>query len=200
MQPSDRPQFAELLGLLAETYDVPVSEARAEAYWLALLDLPLEAVRHAVGVAMRSLDWFPKPAQLRKFSGYAAPHEGEAWALLQQLKRITGASIRQPTMAPAMAMLVDRLGGWRMVMGLDDDELRRRFERTYAATATAAQAQGLAFDDAAQRAALTAPYRGPVLAHSSTRSARGPRVLGDVLAESLDLAAQAPAATEVRRG
>lgn len=72
MMPADATRFAELLTVLAETFNAPLSEARLDGYWLALGDLDLGRYETAVTQAMRQLRFFPTPAELRELADPAA--------------------------------------------------------------------------------------------------------------------------------
>jgi multidrug efflux pump subunit AcrA (membrane-fusion protein) len=66
MTETDHERFVELLTLLATTFDAPMGSTRLEGYWRALEDMPLDALELAVDQALRTLRFFPKPAELRE--------------------------------------------------------------------------------------------------------------------------------------
>ena len=80
MTADDRPTFSQALLVLSETFNEPVSETRAEAYFVALNDLPIEAVVAATRAALRSLTFFPKPIELRELiEGDSTTRADLAW-------------------------------------------------------------------------------------------------------------------------
>lgn len=70
MTDADRPKFAELLAFLAVVFTEQVPRERAEAYFVLLADLPIEAVMRAVELAGRDRTWFPKPVELRELASF----------------------------------------------------------------------------------------------------------------------------------
>jgi hypothetical protein len=162
MTRSDFPEFLQSLMGLAGVFDRAITEAVGLAYFNALEDVPIAAVRMALTQAARTATWFPRPVELRALAGAGLPDESAVWDTLNRLGRVTGASLRAPAMSDGFYRLVDRLGGWRTFWGLSADEQRRRYERAYRDLARTDA--GLAFDCPAQTAALAGQYRGPVLA------------------------------------
>ena len=68
MTESDMPVFAAALHRLGEVFGEPVSTGRADAYFAALEDLPIEAVLTAARAAIRGSKFFPRPAELRELA------------------------------------------------------------------------------------------------------------------------------------
>ena len=69
MTNQDTTKFAKLLAILGDTFAEPISELRIETYFEALSDMPIAKVQNAVKRAIRELDFFPKPAELRRLGG-----------------------------------------------------------------------------------------------------------------------------------
>lgn len=115
MTERDRPQFAEAMHAMAETFNEPVSEIRAEAYFDALRDLPLERVNAAVRLALRTCRFFPKPVDLRELvEGSADQRADFAWGeVLSQIRRV--GYMGTPTFIdPSVAETVRQVWGhWR---------------------------------------------------------------------------------------
>lgn len=65
MTDRDRLRLAKVLAILAEAFGESVSELRAEAYFLALADLPIEAIEGVSCEALNS-EFFPRPRALRE--------------------------------------------------------------------------------------------------------------------------------------
>ncbi len=84
MTESDRPRFGQCLIMLGEIYREEISPVRAEAYFDALADLPVDAVIVAVRAVVRTRKFFPKPSEIRK----------EAWSKVPTLPtRVVGLSL-----------------------------------------------------------------------------------------------------------
>ena len=90
MVDADRKAFAEGMFVLGETFNEPVSEIRAEAYFDALKDFTLAQATTAVRLAMRTLRFFPKPVELREMvEGTPEGNADAAWAdVLTQIRRV----------------------------------------------------------------------------------------------------------------
>lgn len=90
MTPDDRPLFAEALFAMAETFNEPMSKLRAEGYFDALSDLPLELVNAAVRLSLRQCKFFPKPIELRELvEGSPDGNADNAWAeLIREVRRV----------------------------------------------------------------------------------------------------------------
>lgn len=120
MRDQDRPTFARALYALGETFNEPVSEIRAEAYFDALSDLPVEAVLAAARQAIRTARFFPRPVELREaVDGQVEDRAEAAWtAVLRLVRRYgwpgvdgRGAPPAFPDFATERAAL-DLYGGW----------------------------------------------------------------------------------------
>lgn len=59
----------KLLTILSDTFSEEVSELRVETYFEALSDMPIDKVQLAVKRAIKELDFFPKPSELRRLGG-----------------------------------------------------------------------------------------------------------------------------------
>lgn len=142
MERSDGMAFGQALAVLAEAFGEPMSKARSAAYFDALADLPLDDVRAAIRSALRDCTFFPKPVELRKYSGTHVD-AGAAYAALQKAKRASGAYFGPPPLPDGMKLLVERLGGWRNVMASPEDALWRRFTHIYEGVRLACVARSL---------------------------------------------------------
>lgn len=91
MTPADRAAFAEFMLGLGEAYGEPVSDARLEIYFAALSDVPIEAIRSAANIHVRTSKFFPRVAELREaIVGNADDRADLAWGALLQLVRRYG--------------------------------------------------------------------------------------------------------------
>ena len=114
MTAEDRPAFAEAMHALGETFNEPVSDIRAEAYFDALSDYSLAEVNTAVRVALRRCKFFPRPAELRELlDGNAEDNAEVAWgAVLREIRRVGYMGI--PNLDPRVLRAVNEMwGGWR---------------------------------------------------------------------------------------
>ena len=73
MQIQDEKRFKAVIATLAEAFDRKLSEQLPEIYWQALEDLTIEDLEAASARAIRELKFFPRPADLRDFSGKLRP-------------------------------------------------------------------------------------------------------------------------------
>jgi len=62
----DRGRFGELMALLGEVFNEPVSAARVAGYWVALDDFHLPALEGGVLTVLRECRFFPRPAEIRQ--------------------------------------------------------------------------------------------------------------------------------------
>lgn len=65
MGPQDKGSFAKCLALLSATFSKEVSEPKAEAYWAALGDIPVDLVEAGAHRLIRTAPYFPTPAMWR---------------------------------------------------------------------------------------------------------------------------------------
>jgi hypothetical protein len=115
MTNADRARFAELLLALGETFDETMSDMRAEIYFRALMDLPLDVVERAIVDAARYSKFFPKPAELRTLiAGDPADLAELAWIRLVREVRRVGYWGTPRFEDPSIELAVKELfGGWR---------------------------------------------------------------------------------------
>lgn len=62
-------RFLAALGLLCETFRVPMTDGLTEGYWLALREAPDEAVSGGLVKAIETCKFMPAPAELLTLSG-----------------------------------------------------------------------------------------------------------------------------------
>ena len=137
MTDAERPEFGNILAVLSQMFNESVSEMRAEAYWIALRDCELSALKHAALKAMQSLKFFPKPAELRELLDGAGEDDAEkAWQQYKAEARRVG-GYNSPTLDAALAeTLVVVFGSWEAACWADySPEMwaskRKEFGRTY---------------------------------------------------------------------
>lgn len=174
MTDTDHPRFVALLAILAETFGETVTPPRLEGYWLALRDLPLEAVEWAVKLALIRSRFFPRPAELRELSGAGGPDAGLVEALLVAHLRQPGGERRLPSDA-FLRLVVERLGGLYACAGMASAIRLRTLERMLPALITAATLRGLPLPT---EVALSGP-RPVLLAHRAEPSNGAPPLGGE---------------------
>lgn len=126
-----------MLALLSQTFNESISEMRAEAYWIALDDCELSEIQHAALHAMRTLKFFPKPAELRELVDGSREDDAErAWQEYKtQARRVGGYG--SPQLDAALAeTIVLVFGSWEGACWSDySPEMwaakRKEFGRTY---------------------------------------------------------------------
>ena len=142
MTEADRPVFAAALHTIAEAFVEPMSEARAEAYFVALEDYGIEDVSQVVRQALRACTFFPKPAELRALlTGHSVDHANLAWGeVLREISRVGYVGL--PRFSDARTLETIRLvwGSWARLcetLPADGPEVIgwiKRFESAYATT------------------------------------------------------------------
>lgn len=150
MTPADRPRLSRALLVLSETFNEPISEVRAEAYFVALADIDIDVIELAVRHALRSCAFFPKPVELRNLvSGSLEDRAELAWAeVLKEVRRV-GWCGKPVLTAEAEAAVNAIWGGWVPLceqLPADGPELigwAKRFKATYGAVESRASRQSL---------------------------------------------------------
>ena len=118
MTEQDRIDVAKGLLVLGETFNEPVTQLRAEAYFDALADLPIAVVLRAMKVAVRNARFFPRPAEIRDHATGEVQDRAElAWLCVVQLVRRMG-YYQQPVESDwpdggARRAALELFGGWR---------------------------------------------------------------------------------------
>lgn len=186
MTAGDRPGFAALMLGLGETYSEPVSDVRMEIYFAALEDLELATVRRAATLLVRTLKFFPRPAELR--DAIVGPQDDRAelaWMSVQRLVQRFGyyaepAAEDWPDRATQRAAL-ELYGGWQRLcasLPADGPELlgyRKTFLATYRAYDTRDQRVALSGDDRRELTAVEATRAlASVVAHRRTLMSAAP--------------------------
>lgn len=104
MTDADHRRFGELLALLGEVFNEPVTTARVAGYWLALQDLPFGIVHDGVQEALKTCRFFPKPAEIRTLG--SATMVDAAWVNHRLSHAISGTDV-----GPFVRLFIERLGG-----------------------------------------------------------------------------------------
>lgn len=132
MGKSERKLFAEAIFLCGEIFNEPVSDAKVEAYWLSLVDLPTEEVIRALHTAIKEDFWFPRPAHIRQRIGGSEENRAMV-ACMEVMREIRSCGRYQtPTLTDlAEKVIWTRLGGWRAVCDIPTEKLQRQFVEHY---------------------------------------------------------------------
>lgn len=111
MTGTDALRLAKALKALGETFNEPVSDLRAEAYFFALEDFTIEQVEDAIRGAIKHCKFFPRPAELREQIGGSVEDQAElAWhELLAEIRRV--GSWRPGELSPATQLTMERICG-----------------------------------------------------------------------------------------
>ena len=141
MTPGDDKQFASAIGILAETLPprTPCSPAMLHGYELALNDLPIEVIRHAVWLALRECKFVPAPEELRKLAGVMDPKQRVliAWDILQCAAKKHGYRKSVDFDDVLLNATIRALGGWEHFVQMSVAErhgwYKKDFDRVYLA-------------------------------------------------------------------
>jgi hypothetical protein len=139
MTPDEFGVFSARLIAVQELLDGPaLSESRLVLYFEALSDLALEDVLRALGTAMRTSTFLPKPAELRTLAvGDTADGVEASWLLFRKAMREAGAYASLATVDPALGATIEAMfDGWPQACSAEfSPEMwtakRKEFERIY---------------------------------------------------------------------
>lgn len=67
MKPTEKKQFLCLLAMLAEAFKEEISKERAKIYFEFLREFEIEKIQKSIRMAIETLKFFPKIAELRDF-------------------------------------------------------------------------------------------------------------------------------------
>jgi len=134
----DAQRFLAAMTAICTVFDRAPDKQTVDAYWVALEDLPIEQVEAACRHAMRSLRWFPKPAEMRPVAGGGAARirAAEAWLGMIKISHSPAAGRRisinsHPTDKTANRAL-ELLGPITTQAEMEGPWLRKQFCEMYA--------------------------------------------------------------------
>lgn len=136
MVESDKEQFRLAMAAMAEMYRVDCPPTLQKTYWIVCQSMSIEQFKTAVAKAMRTLKWFPKPAELFELCGDSSEDQtSKAWAVLNRAIDDVG-GYRSPRFTDGILVAtIESLGGWQYVCGMPVKEFesffRNRFMETY---------------------------------------------------------------------
>lgn len=141
MTNQDAGPFFQRLAALSELFNgagAVFSETKAELYFEALRDLPLELVVKGLNEAVKACTFMPKPAELRKLAiGDDEDQAERAWLALKTAMRAAGGYASLITADPALGeAILGVFGSWPAACALDlSPEMwaskRKEFGRVY---------------------------------------------------------------------
>jgi len=138
MTPDDRDRISEVLTILADHYQRPMTPA-ALAFYVDCVDaLPYEAVERALRALGQSEQFWPMPARVHEFvNGTATERALLAWMRVETAMTVAGPYASVDFEDPVLHVTIQQLGGWPLMceaLRLDPHEYgfrRREFTQTY---------------------------------------------------------------------
>lgn len=141
MTDAERPYLAKILAVFSSVFNEPVDDLKAEGYFVALKDLPLDAVREAAHAAIKTEKFFPRPARLRELvTGNPDEQAEAAWATLTQQIRREGHTGTPELSEPIWEVVRELWGSWQRLcetLPAEGPELmgwQKRFKAAYASS------------------------------------------------------------------
>lgn len=142
MTNEDRPRLARILSVLGDTFAEPITDQRAEGYYIGLQDLTIGQIEFAAREALRLSKFFPRPAELRALAMGTSDDAAElAWlAVRNEVRRI--GLYGAPDLSSDVLNAIDATwGSWRDLCATLPNEgpellgWAKRFKTTYEALA-----------------------------------------------------------------
>jgi hypothetical protein len=141
MTNDEKKAFGVELALVAEAFGEALSPTRIEAYFLALAEYDLGAVRAALRQTIKTHKFFPKPAEIREVieGGGTEDRSVLAWSRFLRAVERVGTYQSVDFGDPVLHATVEAMGGWTeqwKLERMDERELgykRAEFVRLYAA-------------------------------------------------------------------
>lgn len=132
-------RLTELVAALAATFGKEADEAMYLGYEMALSDLSLEDIERGFQAALRTCEFMPSGADLRKLAGHVGTKERAAIALgvVEQAIRSEGYYRSVTFDDPLVNAVIRSLGGWEHACTIEGEfeigQWRREFEKLYQA-------------------------------------------------------------------
>tara|TARA_R110000744_G_scaffold259191_1_gene374360 strand:- start:153 stop:830 length:678 start_codon:yes stop_codon:yes gene_type:complete len=140
---NDGERFARAMNVLAAAFDKEIDEATLEAYWMALEDMDIEGIERACKHAIQNLEFFPRPAHLRRSQDTMDPSSRAiiAWQAVVRAIATVGQYASVDFDDKLTNATVRNLGGWYWLCQQPEKEVkvwvRKGFEKIYIALAGA---------------------------------------------------------------
>ena len=128
MQPD---KFAEIIGALLTAYSKTMSREAINIYYANLKDIPEDKLKYAVNNAIRTEEYFPTVARLRKMAITDISIEEVMTELYGVMKIPLGQSFSKKKLHPATAQILDEIGGKFSLTQMTDDKLRYKVKSIY---------------------------------------------------------------------
>jgi len=138
---SDRERFARAMNVLSAAFDKEIDEATLESYWMALEDMDIEGIERACKHAIQNLEFFPRPAHLRRSQADMDPSARAiiAWQAVVRAVATIGQYSSVDFDDKLTNATVRNLGGWYWLCQQPEKEVkvwvRKNFEKIYVAMA-----------------------------------------------------------------
>lgn len=128
---NDKTQFRLALAAMAEAFGKECPVTLQKTYWLVLSDLTIDQFKAACVTAMRTLKWFPKPAELLELANGSIDDQAEkAWLEADREVQRVGYRGTPNITNQATIMAIRSCGGWVQFCQSpikDDQWLKKRF-------------------------------------------------------------------------
>ena len=113
MDSSEKPSFAGVLAMLAETFNTDIGPRGVDGYWVALQTLSFADFTAAVHACLRECRFMPKPAEIleRAPAGNVDMLAAQAWESVTKVSHRGGDKLPDPVANRVVAMM----GGWRKI-------------------------------------------------------------------------------------
>lgn len=135
MTKSDSGRFSKAMLGLAEVFGAEISKTKIEIYFQALYDFPIDAIESAAAAAVKTLKFFPKPAELIELiNGKSQDLSLLAWMQVTKAIDSCGAYKSVKFADQAIHSCIEHLGGWVDLCNVPDEEMvwkQKEFERLY---------------------------------------------------------------------
>ena len=132
--------FSVMISGLAEVFpgnSASFSPARARAYWIALEDVPRDALNLAAKIALQTCRYMPTPAELRDFAGVNTTAEQRAERAFEIVNHAMRTLSRDASVnfGPLVNRVICQMGGLREIAEQSGQEWavwgRKRFIETF---------------------------------------------------------------------
>jgi len=124
-------KFAEMMGVLLAAYGKNTDSKRVKVYYEYLKDLPEQALRDAISTAIKSEEYFPNIACLRKYTNTEITIDKVIGELRSIMRIPMGQSFSRISLHPVTAQILGELGGKFSLMQMTDDQLTYKVKRIF---------------------------------------------------------------------
>jgi len=133
---------------LGEFFNRAMTADAMEAYCNCLSDLSPEALARGFSRAMTECETFPPPATLRKLAGAVRTASDDtpaeiAWHAVLKAIRSVGVYSSPKFDEPAIAVVIQELGGWKFLCDQESDQLHQFTRPQFLKAYTALKASGI---------------------------------------------------------